>query len=376
MNDTISNLAAVLFLGTLVLGCGREPGQPSPVEPDERPGVEPRFQALLDAEVAKPEVHNAMARVQVGDTLVFAGAAGTFSNTDATPIQPDTPFRSASVGKLFTSTVVLQLVEQGKLSPEQTLGELLPRAVWERLHMLNGVSRGGELTVEQLVAHTTGLPDVDSDPAFNGAVAAEPERVWEPEELLEFAIAIGPDFAPGEGQVYSSANYWLLGLVIEAVTGKEYHRVVREQILDRLGLASTFEETHEGPGPRPLAHSYIGDLDVNLASPSFEFADGGFVSTLADLSRFGRALGRGELFTRPETLEAMLTSRGSMNIGLGAWLGEAPLASGRTSFFYHPGYWGVGLFVFPEKDTVIAYTVNQAQTDVSELLSGLAAALP
>jgi CubicO group peptidase (beta-lactamase class C family) len=117
-------------------------------------------------------------------------------------------------------------------------------------------------------------------------------------------------------------------------------------------------------------------LDVNLASSSFEFADGGFVSTTADLSRFGHALARGKLFDRPQTQAAMLQPQGSMGIGLGPWLGQIPLSGGSTLMAFHPGYWGVMLLVVPQKDVTVAFTVNQWDHDISPLLTSFLSVIP
>lgn len=328
-----------------------------------------RLQASLEGKVADPTVPSAIARIEIGSKAVFSGAAGSLSDVDSTPVRPDTPFRIASVGKLFTAVAVLRLVERGQLGLDATLGALLPAVLVDRLHVLQGVSRGRQLTVRQLLGHTTGLANIDSDPTFNGLVAQNPSRVWRPQDLLEFCIAIGPQFAPGEGQLYSSPNYTLLGMVIEAATGKPYHRVVREEVLDRLGMQETYEETSEGSGPKPLAHSFIGPLDVNLAHPSFEFADGGFVSTTADLCRFGRAFARSRLFERAETQAAMLQSQGAEDVGLGPWTSRVLLRGGPALIAFHPGYWGVMLLVVPERDATIAFTINQSEAETSALLA-------
>lgn len=360
-----TRLEFVTVATTLCAACGPNPSM------DPR-----RLQVALAAEVAKPNVHNALARVEVGGRTVFAGAAGTLSENDRTEIGPDTPFRSASVTKLFTAVTVLRLVERGSLSLDQPIGSLLRPELVSRLHVMNGVSRGGELTIRQLLGHTTGIANIDEDPTFNGDITRDPGRVWKPEELLEYAMRLGPKFAPGQGQLYSSPNYMVLGLIISAVAGEPYHVVVRREVLQPLELKDTFEETHEGRGPRPIAHSYIGALDVTLAHPSFENADGGFVTTTADLARFGRALARGEVFTRPETLKSMLEPQGAEGIGLGPWLGQVELARGDEPLLYHPGFWGVLLAALPKRDAVVVLTVNQAEADYNALLGELLAAVP
>lgn len=355
-------------LGALAAGCG---GGDTRWEKEAK-----QLQGLLAAETGQTGVYHAIGRLEIGNEVVFAGAAGTYSDVDKTPVRADTPFRAASVGKMFTAVAVLRLVERGRLTLDTPIAGLLRPALVNRLHVLEGVNRGPQLTIRQLLGHTTGLANIDSDTTFNSAVALNPQRRWQPEELLEFSIAIGPQFAPGTSQLYSSPNYTVLGLVIEAVTNKPYHRVVREEVLDRLGMSETFEETSEGPGPRKLAQSYIGSLNVNLASPSFEFADGGFVSTTADLSRFGHALARGTLFDRADTQAAMLQAQGNEGIGLGPWLTEIPLKTGVVKVAYHPGYWGVMLLVVPQRDVTIAFTINQSERDTTPLLSGFLGVIP
>jgi len=137
-----------------------------------------QLQELLAAETGEPGVYNAIGRLEIGNEVVFAGAAGTYSGVDKTPVRADTPFRAASVGKMFTAVAVLRLVEQGKLTLDMPLGGLLPSTLVDRLHVLDGVSRGPELTIRQLLGHTTGLANIDSDTTFNSAVALNPQRRW------------------------------------------------------------------------------------------------------------------------------------------------------------------------------------------------------
>jgi hypothetical protein len=166
-------------LGALTAGCGGS----------DVWGYEASIlRASLDAQLKNPAVHSAIGRMEIGNEVVFAGAAGTISATNKTPVRADTPFKSASVGKLFTAVTVLRLIEQGRLLLDTPIGHLLPPALLEPLHVLGGVSRGPQLTIRQLLGHTTGLANIDDDPAFNGAIAENPTKVWQPAELLQFSI--------------------------------------------------------------------------------------------------------------------------------------------------------------------------------------------
>jgi len=157
----------------------------------------------------------------------------------------------------------------------------------------------------------------------------------------------------------------LLGLIIEAVTKNPYYQVVREKVLTPLALKNTFEETHELPGYIKPIHSYVSDYDMNQIHSSMEFADGGFVTTTADLTKFGLALNSGKPFTNADTLALALQLQGGESIGLGPFVGAIGTSQ---AYFYHPGHWGVLLYVTRNKPLAIAYTVNQGKIDYSALV--------
>ncbi|WP_051302962.1 serine hydrolase domain-containing protein [Psychromonas aquimarina] len=310
-------------------------------------------------------VPSVMLRVEDAGGLIYAGAAGQASFNDLTPVKPDSYFRTASVGKLFTAVTVLRLHERGRLSLNDTVDKYLDADLVARLHVYKGRSYGNSITIKQLLSHSSGLPNTDDNPAFGRWLMKYPQKNRMPQELLEYAIQIGPEFAPGEGQRYSSPGYTLLGLIIERVTKKPYYQVVREEVLTPLGLKNTFEETHELPGYIKPVHSYVSDYDMNQIHSSMEFADGGFVTTAADLTKFALALNSGKTFIHADTLASALKLYGSESIGLGPFVGGAGTSQ---VFFYHPGHWGVLLYVDRSKQLVIVYTVNQGKIDYSALL--------
>jgi len=323
---------------------------------------------LLEERVTKPNIPSIIFRAEDPLGVVYAGAKGQKSFEDNSVVSQNHYFRTASVAKLFTATTVLKLVEEGKLSLDDTIAQYLPDTLVNRLHTNQRQNYGPSITIFQLLSHTSGLSNADENPAFMNAVISNPTEVKTAEELIEYAIEVGAKFPPGEKQSYSSAGYTVLGLVIEAATGKQYHEVVREQILEPLGLQDTFEETHEKPDNIEILSSYLGNVDATQLHPSMEFADGGFITTASDLTKFGLALNNGTVFKSPDTLAMMLQPSGDQSIGLGAFL---QLENDQPIYFYHVGFWGSMLYVDIEKQLAITYTLNQAGADSSGFLNDI-----
>ncbi len=318
---------------------------------------------LVTAWADRSEVPSVLLRVQRGADTVFSGASGlwSFVDNDERSVSANAYFRSASVGKLFTAVTVFKLVEQGKLCLDSPVSNYLEDKL---IYSLFGYY-SDTVTIGQLLSHTSGLANIDNDQAKNSWMMLNPEKDKQPQELLSFAAELGLRYEPGKGQEYTSAGYILLGLVIEAVTEQSYHRVVREQVLAPLSLNNTFEQAQEWPTDVELIHNYAGDYDMNQIHPSMEFADGGFVTTTADLTRFGIALAEGTVFEQEQTYMAMMTPQGSEGIGFGPFIDEN--SSGEL-IFYHPGHWGVMLYVDPAHQLSIAFSVNQSEVDYAGFL--------
>ncbi len=314
---------------------------------------------VLDTWVSKSNIPSVALQVEDQFGVMYAGVKGQISLTDSTPATKEAYFRTASVAKLLTAATVLKLVEEGMLDLEDTLEQHLSLSLVDRLHVYQGTNYGSSITIQQLLSHTTGLPDTTDHPSFIFDLQSNPEQVRSPEALLEYAIALTPSFPPGSRQGYASTNYMILGLIIEAAMGKAYHQVVREQVLEPLGLHHTFDEAHEKPENIEILHSYVDSYDINQVHPSFEFADGGFITTTGDLVQLGLALNNGKLFKDQSLWDLMLTPNGSLSIGLGA---SVIMKDGEPVAFYHPGFWNTYLYVDIKQQRAVAYTLNQSST--------------
>jgi D-alanyl-D-alanine carboxypeptidase len=225
-------------------------------------------------------------------------------------------FRIASITKTFVATVVLQLAAERRLRLADPVERWLPGLL----------PNGGTTTLRQLLGHTSGLFDYDDDEAWVRERIANPARDWSPRELVAIATSHPPVFAPGKAWAYSNANYVVLGLVVEAVTGRTLERELRGRIFKRLRLGATSYPTGTAMSGR-VAHGYVGAqpglpippgtlLDVTtLLSPS-AWGAGQLVANADDVTRFFSALLRGRLVPAAQ-LAAMKADVRGAEYGLG-----------------------------------------------------------
>ncbi len=201
------------------------------------------------------------------------------------PMRYSDRLRVGSVTKTFTAAVILQLVDEGVLVLDD------PADDW-----VADLELGAGVTIRRLLNHTSGLYNYTDDAAFLASVAESAT----PREVIAFARAHGQVFEPGTSWLYSNTGYYVLGLVIEAATGSPYHEVVRERLLDPLGLADSFFEDFE-PVVGGMADGHVGGREgTDLIHMSWAWAAGGLVSTGDDLCRWADALFAGDVV--PATL--------------------------------------------------------------------------
>ena len=233
-----------------------------------------------------------------------------------------TRFHVASIGKMFTATLVMQLAESGALRLESPVTQLLPAAELRGLFVVDGADLAEEVTVERLLAHTSGVADyfegdVVRGPRFRDLVVDEPDHLWTPAELLDFSRdRQRPVGRPGARFAYSDTGYILLGRIIEETTGREFHEVLHERILRPLGMLDSALLFHSLPerdfvsalaaGAPTTATATVPDIapfrlgrhEVSrLTSISCDWAGGGIISVPTDLTTFSAALHGGQLLT-------------------------------------------------------------------------------
>ena len=284
-----------LFFAIFMSCCSNPPADPEKA-------LAGGLQEALDRELAQHNVRGASAAVIVPGHDTWLGASGI--SHENVPMEPEMIFGMGSMTKNFMATIVLQLAEEGVLTVDDPVRQWLPPHP----------KIDGNITIRQLLNHTSGLYDFTTNPDWGPAIAADFNRIWSPEETIS-AFVLKPDFAPGTGFEYSSTNYLVIGMIIEAATHTQVSLQLRNRILDPLNLTHTFfsvEEEIVGT----LAHRWF---DINqdgqmedLSSYSRNALDsmlwtcGALYSTAEDVVRYSRALFRCELFTR-NSLVQMLT---------------------------------------------------------------------
>ncbi len=263
---------------------------------------------------------------QDANALVAAGAPGvvlltrhgsrTVSVTSGlgeigtkTPMRANDRFRVASIAKSYTATVVLQLVGEGKLRLSDSVERWLPGLV----------PGGGAISIRQLLNHTSGLADFEYDPTVLAPyLAGDLSHAWAPRKLVQIAVSHPPLFAPGTDESYSSTNYLLAGLIVEARTGHTLGSELNRRIFQPLHLrATSFPMTARMPSPH--AHGYLvikkpPATDVTGLYP-FPWAAGAIISNAADTATFYRALLSGRLLS-PRLLLAMQTTHAQKRIDI------------------------------------------------------------
>lgn len=306
-------------------------------------------------------------------SLAWQGAVGFSDPASETPVHPGDSVYIASVAKMMTATIAMRLVEEGRLGLDDPLATFVPVHLVHGLHRFEGRTYDGEITVRQLLGHRSGLADTFSTPGFMDLLMQDPDRLWRPEETIDFIKQkTTPLFAPGTGFKYSDANFTLVGLAIEATTEGSLDDAYRRYLYEPLGLAATYRRFLETPrrsGPdRVAAHVFYGDLDfTGMRALTADCAGGGLDSTLADLNRFIRAFAHGEIFAKPETRAAMLDWRpwkGNITYGLGAIRidldrDDETFVHGLGEIWGHVGASGCYMFYWPQGGASLCGTFNQ-----------------
>ncbi|MGW3090119.1 serine hydrolase domain-containing protein [Streptomyces sp. NPDC001108] len=321
-------MAVTVLTGAVMAAGALSPSAASAARPDT-------VQRSLDTLVREDRAPAALATVtdREGRTRVYTAGVGDLKTGAKVP--KDGQVRAGSNTKAFTAVVVLQLVAEKKVALNAPVDTYLPG-----LLRGDGID-GRHITVRQLLQHTSGIPDyVDQR-----AILENPQRYYEPRELLDAALARKAHFAPGEKWEYSNTNYLVAGLIVQKVTGRPLGEEIGRRIVDRIGLRHTY---FPAPGDmtirEPHPKGYHRDAaespwrEYTELDPSWGWAAGAVVSTNSDLNRFYTALLGGKLLPQAQLAEmrtTVPTEGAGQGVRYGLGLTSTPLSCGGV-------YWGHG----------------------------------
>ena len=330
---------------------------------------EKSYQAVLDKVVDGKKVFGISFAIKK-DSIIWQGASGNLT--------VDQPYFIASTTKLFTTAIILKLRAEGKLKLDDKISQYIDNSIVAGLHIYKGKDYSQEVTIRHLLAHTSGLPDYFQGKATNGKsleneITEGNDQFWTFEQAIERTKKMTPLFAPGakEKANYSDANFQLLGKIIETITHKSYSDSCKGYIIQPLGLTKTYlYQDSSDKTPKTLYYKR-NEIKIPKAMASFG-ADGGIVSTSADLLIFIEAFFSGKLFpsTYIDELQEWNKIFFPMQSGIGIHLFKLPWLFNPTGsipyFIGHSGLSGALAYYCPKENIFIAGTVNQvAHPDIS-----------
>lgn len=255
--------------------------------------------ALARDAMAKHDLRAVILRVTVDGRNVVTRALG--ESMTGVPATTRMHFRNGAVAISYMSTVLLQLVDEKRVSLDDTVSKWLP-----------GLPQADQVTLRMLANMTAGYPDYVPDEGFLSAVYANPFRAWTPEELIDIGLSRPRLFEPGTNWDYSHTNYVILGQVLERITGQPLVTLVRDRILRPLDLRNT-RSAATGAIPRPALHAYSSERRESLGidpsvrfyeestfwNPSWTLAEGAVQTTdIRDMAATAVAVGEGALLSR------------------------------------------------------------------------------
>jgi len=321
--------------------------------------------ALMEAPIKAGKVAGASVAVVKGaETIVMKGYGFADLELDV-PTPARATYEIGSITKQFTAASILLLAEQGKLSLDDELTKFLP----------DYPTQGNRVTIRRLLNHTSGIKGYTELPEFR-----ELQMLKKPREELVKLFGDKPfDFKPGEAEIYNNSAFFLLGLVIEKVSGRTYAEFVQEQLFDRVGMKDSYY-CSERTIRKNHAHGYDTDGDKLVLKAYLDhrwpYAAGSLCSNTVDLVAWNRALHGGKVL-KPESYKEM-TSPGLLNDGTpiryGMGIGLIDTAGRRT--ISHGG--GINGFLseseyYPDNDLVIVVLLNTAgPVDPRELAAHIA----
>ncbi len=217
-------------------------------------------------------------------------AAGNTGKDFAEPVTVDHPYYSASIGKTFTAALIGMLCEDGGIRYDDFISRYLDDTLLEGLFVYEGVDYKDQVTIKQLLGHTSGIGDYYEDPVSQGdtmleIIITDQNKVWSPHELVSFTREKQKAIArPGEVFHYSDTGYILLGFLIETVTGQQFHEVLHERIFDPLEMNHTnliFKSKPNTSHKYDILEVYANGIDLSDTNAlSFDWSGGGLVTTM------------------------------------------------------------------------------------------------
>lgn len=231
-------------------------------------------------------------------------AVGTKNQLSDQPVQVDSQYHSASIGKTMLSTLYGMLVDEDRISYDDKINAWLDAETLKGLFVIDGIDYSDQVTVKQLLSHTSGVGDYFEGPVKSGKpilelITSNPDLSFTPKELIAFTRENqDPIGKPGQQFYYSDTGYIMLGLILEAIEGKPYSAILEQRIFGPLGMKDSYLMFYQDE-PADMIGVYINGIDYSDRNAlSIDWSGGGVVTTMNDLLMFMMALENGDLLSR------------------------------------------------------------------------------
>ncbi len=334
----------------------------------------PELIQALDDQLALYKIPGMTAEIIFPDGSRWSGATGFADLGRELEAMPGTTFVTGSITKTFVTAAVMQLRDEGILSIADPLSDWLP-----------DFPNAENITLAQLLSHTSGVFNYFLHPEYNARVFNEPDHAWSPQEVLD-EFVLEPRFPPGTGYHYSNTNFVLLGLVVEEATGQSLGEVFRDRFFGPLELDATFCQC-DGPPPAGSARGYLvrptgpvglddgTDYRPTKSAATVAFAAGDIVSTAGALADWVRSVYGGHL-VEPESL-ALMTDFNYSSYARGTYgLGTRTRVFAGERMFGHTGSlrgYAAAMWQFPSTDLTIVVLTNRGRIEANPIVDALAA---
>ena len=359
-----------IFIGSFLLlaifvGCKKENS------------TENKLQTLLESTLMQyPNAVGIMLSIEAPDkNFSWDGVTGYSNKETKELIQKDQPGMIASITKTFLAVTIFRLIEEGKLSLNQPITEVLPERT--RLLMERNGYQPDSITIGHLLSHKGGMPGIETQ-KWEKKEREDQKYRWTRDEQLQDAFNMNEKGEIGYEWSYSDVNYLLLSEIVEEITGTSFYLAMRDLLqLDDLGLDHTWFYTLEKDpeNVKTLIHQYKESRNWASTyddSPTFGlYGPSGIVSTAGDLAKFSKYLFEGKIYKNENALDLMFTDMPTKNgekieyvhqdsIQLNYFMGIEEYSTTGIHAYGHHGYWGSWMAYFPDENVHIGLFVLNA----------------
>lgn len=295
--------------------------------------------------------------IRQGDEVVFKQAYGFSEANKGVRANGATKYKIGSISKTFTATMIMQLVEEKKIVLTTKLNRFFPK-----------IDQSDKITIEHLLYQRTGIKDYANADATLTDVLGKPNTK---ELILKKIENYSSMFEPDSQHEYSNSNYFILGLIIEKATKKSFAENFKKRISDKLELKNTYYTNEKTDITKRESYSYTFNGEywdkIDEWNNDIAFSSGGIISTPEDLTKFIRALFKGNLVT-PASLELMKTLKDTYGMAL------IRFPFGERKFYGHNGKiegFGSSMGYYEKDDLSISLIVNGENYSQNDIMIGI-----